>query len=50
MEKIESENIGDIFEKEWKAEQLYIIEKMNHLLTYPYIIETGEFFYGVSDI
>lgn len=38
-EKIDSENISDIYEKEWKAEQLNIIEQMNHLLTYPYIIE-----------
>ncbi len=38
-EKIEAENIHDEQEKEWKTEQLNIIEQMNHLITYPYIKE-----------
>jgi carbonic anhydrase len=36
-EKIESEKIIDEEEKEWRTEQLNIIEQMNHLITYPYI-------------
>lgn len=36
-EKIESEHIIDEEEKEWRTEQLNIIEQMNHLITYPYI-------------
>ena len=37
--QIESENISDSLEKEWKAEQLNIVEQLNHLMTYPYIKE-----------
>lgn len=33
------EGIEDPSEREWKAEQLNIIEQMNHLITYPYIKE-----------
>lgn len=40
--KIETENIQDEVEKEWKAEQLNIVEQMNHLMTYPYIQERYE--------
>ena len=36
-EKIDSENIDDPIEKEWKTEQLNVVEQMNHLITYPYI-------------
>lgn len=36
-EKIESEKIDDPMEKEWKTEQLNVVEQMNHLITYPYI-------------
>ena len=36
-EKIESEKVLDEQEKEWRTEQLNIIEQMNHLITYPYI-------------
>lgn len=38
-DKIESENIADVHEREWKTEQLNIVEQMNHLITYPYIKE-----------
>jgi len=38
-EKIESENIENDDEREWRTEQLNIIEQMNHLITYPYIKE-----------
>jgi carbonic anhydrase len=38
-EKIESEVITDPLEKEWKTEQMNIVEQMNHLITYPYIKE-----------
>ncbi|MDD4318639.1 MAG: carbonic anhydrase [Victivallaceae bacterium] len=37
--KIESENIADPAEKEWKTEQLNIVEQMNNLMTYPFINE-----------
>lgn len=40
-QKIENDQelMKDIIKKEWVTEQLNIIEQMNHLLTYPYIIE-----------
>ncbi len=38
-EKILAENIADPHEREWKAEQLNIVEQMNHLLSYPFIRE-----------
>lgn len=38
-EKIDSENIENKEEREWRTEQLNIIEQMNHLITYPYIKE-----------
>ena len=38
-EKVESENIADEEEREWRTEQLNVIEQMNHLITYPYIKE-----------
>lgn len=37
--QIEAEKITDKYEKEWRTEQLNIIEQMNHLITYPYIKE-----------
>jgi Carbonic anhydrase len=37
--RIQSENIADPREREWKTEQLNVIEQMNHLITYPYIKE-----------
>lgn len=36
-EKIMSMGIEDPAVKEWMAEQMNIVEQMNHLLTYPYI-------------
>lgn len=36
-DKIERDGIRDEGEREWRAEQLNIIEQMNHLVTYPYI-------------
>lgn len=38
-EDVVLENIADAVEREWRAEQLNIVEQMNHLLTYPYIKE-----------
>lgn len=38
-QKIESESIEDALEREWKTEQLNVVEQMNHLITYPYIKE-----------
>jgi carbonic anhydrase len=38
-QQIIRENINDIFEREWRTEQLNVVEQMNHLLTYPYIKE-----------
>lgn len=38
-EKVESEGISDEIEREWRTEQLNIIEQMNHLITYPYVKE-----------
>jgi carbonic anhydrase len=38
-DKITALEIQDEFEKEWRTEQLNIIQQMNHLLTYPYIKE-----------
>ncbi|WP_304224369.1 carbonic anhydrase [Gracilinema caldarium] len=38
-QKIESEAITDEIEREWKTEQLNVVEQMNHLITYPYIKE-----------
>ncbi len=40
--KIEIAKIKDPAEREWKTEQLNIVEQMNHLLTYPYIKEKFE--------
>jgi len=40
--KIESENIIDSLELEWKTEQLNIVEQLNHLMTFPYIKEKYE--------
>lgn len=37
--QIDSLNLNDDAEKEWKTEQLNIIEQMNHLITYPCIKE-----------
>lgn len=37
--QIEKLNIADPVEKEWKVEQLNIIEQIKHLGTYPYIAE-----------
>ena len=37
--EIEAKNITDPAEREWKTEQLNIVEQMNHLVTYPYIRE-----------
>lgn len=34
-----SENIADEYEREWRTEQMNVIEQMNHLLSYPYIKE-----------
>lgn len=38
-ERVAAENIDDPIEREWRAEQLNIVEQMNHLLTYPYVKE-----------
>lgn len=38
-QQILKEGILDESEREWRAEQLNIIEQMNHLVTYPYIKE-----------
>lgn len=38
-EKIDAQEIDNEEEKEWRTEQLNIIEQMNHLITYPYIKE-----------
>jgi len=38
-QKILSEQIDDELEREWRTEQLNIVEQMNHLITYPYIKE-----------
>jgi carbonic anhydrase len=38
-QKILSEHISDELEREWKTEQLNVVEQMNHLITYPYIKE-----------
>ncbi len=38
-EKVEAEQITSQEEREWRTEQLNIIEQMEHLLTYPYIAE-----------
>lgn len=38
-QKILSEQIADDLEREWKTEQLNVVEQMNHLITYPYIKE-----------
>lgn len=37
--QVENLNIENEAEREWKTEQLNIIEQMNHLITYPYIKE-----------
>ncbi len=37
--KIDELNIDDNLIREWMTEQLNIVEQMNHLLTYPYILE-----------
>lgn len=36
-ERIEQEKIASDEEREWRTEQLNVIEQMNHLITYPYI-------------
>lgn len=38
-EKIDAQDIADEGEREWRTEQLNVIEQMNHLITYPYIKE-----------
>ncbi len=38
-ERILSQAIDDPDEREWRTEQLNVIEQMNHLLSYPYIRE-----------
>jgi len=38
-QKVLSEHIEDELEREWKTEQLNVVEQMNHLITYPYIKE-----------
>ncbi|AEJ20372.1 carbonic anhydrase [Gracilinema caldarium] len=38
-QKILSEPVLDELEREWKTEQLNVVEQMNHLITYPYIKE-----------
>lgn len=38
-ERIEQEKIESEEEREWRTEQLNVIEQMNHLITYPYIKE-----------
>ena len=38
-DRIEQENIESEEEREWRTEQLNVIEQMNHLITYPYIKE-----------
>ncbi len=38
-DKIETDGYSDLGEREWKTEQLNIVEQMNHLITYPYIKE-----------
>lgn len=37
--KIDELSIDDNLIREWMTEQLNIVEQMNHLLTYPYILE-----------
>lgn len=37
--QVEAEGIADELEREWRTEQLNVIEQMNHLITYPYIKE-----------
>lgn len=36
-EKILADDVEDEREREWRTEQLNVIEQMNHLVTYPYI-------------
>ncbi len=36
-QQILREGIADESEREWRAEQLNVVEQMNHLVTYPYI-------------
>jgi len=38
-EKIVADGVTDPAEREWRTEQLNIVEQMNHLVTYPYIKE-----------
>ncbi len=38
-ERIESERIENPDEREWRTEQMNVVEQMNHLITYPYIKE-----------
>lgn len=38
-DKIHADGIEDASEREWRTEQLNVIEQMNHLITYPYIKE-----------
>lgn len=45
-ERIDSANIADPYEREWRTEQLNVIEQLNHLLSYPYIRER----YGKNEL
>jgi carbonic anhydrase len=38
-DRVEQEKIESAEEREWRTEQLNVIEQMNHLITYPYIKE-----------
>jgi carbonic anhydrase len=38
-DRIAAEGIIDGEEREWRAEQMNVVEQMNHLVTYPYIKE-----------
>lgn len=38
-EKVIADGVTDPAEREWRTEQLNIVEQMNHLVTYPYIKE-----------
>jgi carbonic anhydrase len=38
-EEIELLGVRDEREREWKTEQLNVVEQMNHLITYPYVKE-----------
>jgi carbonic anhydrase len=38
-DSILADGISDPLEREWRTEQLNIVEQMNHLVTYPFIME-----------